>query len=152
MKVTTGGRALKFYATIRIEIRRADAIKQGDKVIGNRVNVKIVKNKVAAPYRSCKVELIFGQGISAEHELAQLAVDYGFIEKSGSWFSYNGDRLGQGITSVYDFLKNNPEAAEKIEDAVKAKRSGKPITETTVAYRGKGALGVALFLPQRFFR
>ena len=132
-ETTTGGRALKFYATIRIEIRRADAIKQGDKVIGNRVNVKIVKNKVAAPYRSCKVELIFGQGISAEHELAQLAVDYGFIEKSGSWFSYNGDRLGQGITSVYDFLKNNPEAAEKIEDAVKAKRSGKPITETTVA-------------------
>ena len=103
-----------------------DAIKQGDKVIGNRVNVKIVKNKVAAPYRSCKVELIFGQGISAEHELAQLAVDYGFIEKSGSWFSYQGERLGQGISAVYDFLKNNPEAKEKLEEDVKNKRSNKP--------------------------
>ena len=125
-ETTTGGRALKFYSTIRIEIRRADAIKQGDKVIGNRVNVKIVKNKVAAPYRSCKVELIFGQGISAEHELAQLAVDYGFIEKSGSWFSYQGERLGQGISAVYDFLKNNPEAKEKLEEDVKNKRSNKP--------------------------
>ena len=102
------------------------AIKQGDKVIGNRVNVKIVKNKIAAPYRSCKVELIFGQGISAEHELAQLAVDYGFIEKSGSWFSYQGERLGQGISAVYDFLKNNPEAKEKLEEDVKNKRSNKP--------------------------
>lgn len=124
-ETTTGGRALKFYSTIRIEIRRAEAIKQGEKILGNLVNIKVVKNKVAPPYRSCKVELMFGEGISKEHEMAQLAVDYGVIEKSGSWFSYNGDRLGQGITSVYDFLKNNPEVSSNIEELVKQKLSNK---------------------------
>lgn len=124
-ETTTGGRALKFYATIRIEIRRAETIKQGDKALGNIVNVKIVKNKVAAPYRSCKINLMFNQGISHENELAQLAVDYGIIEKSGSWFSYNGERLGQGITSVYDFLSKNETEKENIENLVRAKLAGK---------------------------
>ncbi len=123
-ETTTGGRALKFYSTIRIEIRRAETIKQGDKALGNIVNVKVVKNKVAAPYRSCKINLIFGKGISHDNELAQLAVDYAFIEKSGSWFSYQGERLGQGITAVYDFLSSHPEVREKIEAQVRAKLSG----------------------------
>ena len=123
-EVTTGGRALKFYSTIRIEIRRAETIKQGDKALGNIVNVKVVKNKVAAPYRSCKINLIFGKGISHDNELAQLAVDYSLIEKSGSWFSYQGERLGQGITSVYDFLASNQEVKDKIEEQVRAKLSG----------------------------
>lgn len=123
-ETTTGGRALKFYSTIRIEIRRAETIKQGDKALGNIVNVKVVKNKVAAPYRSCKINLIFGKGISHDNELAQLAVDYSLIEKSGSWFSYQGERLGQGITSVYDFLASNPEVKDKIEEQVRAKLSG----------------------------
>ena len=118
-ETTTGGRALKFYATIRIEIRRADQIKDGDKYIGNVVNCKIVKNKVAPPYRNCKIELIFGKGISHEHELVQLAVDYNIIEKSGSWFSYEGERLGQGITSVYKWFKEYPETALAIESRVK---------------------------------
>ncbi len=118
-ETTTGGRALKFYATIRIEIRRADQIKDGDKYIGNVVNCKIVKNKVAPPYRNCKIELIFGKGISHEHELVQLAVDYNIIEKSGSWFSYEGERLGQGITSVYKWFKEYPETALAIENRVK---------------------------------
>lgn len=132
-ETTTGGRALKFYATIRIEIRRAEPIKQGDKVLGNYVNIKVVKNKVAPPYRSCKVELIFGQGISSEHELGQLAVDFGIIEKSGSWFSYQGERLGQGITSVYDWMKANPDIASKIEEEVKAKMGGnKPVPQADV--------------------
>lgn len=123
-ETTTGGRALKFYSTIRIEIRRSETIKQGDKALGNVVSVKVVKNKVAAPYRSCKINLIFGKGISHDNELAQLAVDYSLIEKSGSWFSYNGERLGQGITSVYDFLNSNPEAKELIEEEVRKRLSG----------------------------
>lgn len=130
-ETTTGGRALKFYSTIRIEIRRAETIKQGDKALGNIVNVKVVKNKVAAPYRSCKINLIFGKGISHDNELAQLAVDYSLIEKSGSWFSYQGERLGQGITSVYDFLASNPEVKDKIEEQVRAKLSG--TTDSTAA-------------------
>lgn len=125
-ETTTGGRALKFYSTIRIEIRRAETIKQGDKALGNIVNVKIVKNKVAPPYRSCKVELMFGEGISKDHEIAQLAVDFGIIEKSGSWFSYNGERLGQGISSVYDWLKTNPDMQSAIEETVRQKLSNKP--------------------------
>lgn len=118
-ETTTGGRALKFYATIRIEIRRADQIKEGDKYIGNIVNCKVVKNKVAPPYRICKIELIFGKGISHDHELAQLAVDNGIIEKSGSWFSYEGERIGQGISSVYEWLKVNTDISASIEAKVK---------------------------------
>lgn len=128
-ETTTGGRALKFYSTIRIEIRRAETIKQGDKSLGNLVNVKIVKNKVAAPYKSCKVELIFGEGISKEHEIAQLAVDYSILEKSGSWFSYQGERIGQGITSVYDWMKANPNIQQKIEEEVRLRLTNKPLKE-----------------------
>lgn len=118
-ETTTGGRALKFYATIRMEIRRAEQIKQGDKYIGNTINVKVVKNKVAAPYRTCKIDLLFGQGISHDHELAALAVDYSIIEKGGSWFSYNGDRIGQGISSVYDWLNSNSSIRAEIEEKVR---------------------------------
>lgn len=128
-ETTTGGRALKFYSTIRIEIRRAETIKQGDKSLGNLVNVKVVKNKVAAPYKSCKVELIFGEGISKEHEIAQLAVDYSILEKSGSWFSYQGERIGQGITSVYDWMKANPDIQQKIEEEVRLRLTNKPLKE-----------------------
>lgn len=128
-ETTTGGRALKFYSTIRIEIRRSETIKQGDKAIGNIVAVKVVKNKVAPPYRSCKVELMFGEGISKEHEVAQLAVENNIIEKSGSWFSYNEERIGQGITSVYDFFKASPEIASKIEEEVRNKLTNKTTSE-----------------------
>lgn len=128
-ETTTGGRALKYYSTIRIEIRRAESIKQGDKVLGNIVAVKVVKNKVAPPYRSCKVELMFGEGISKEHEIAQLAVDYSIIEKSGSWFSYQGERLGQGISSVYDWFRNNPDIKDRIEEEVRAKLTKQATTE-----------------------
>lgn len=128
-ETTTGGRALKFYATIRMEIRRGEQIKEGDKYIGNVVNVKVVKNKVAPPYRSCKITLIFGKGINKDNELAQLSVDYGIIEKSGSWFSYQGERLGQGITSVYDFFRTNPERKSEIENLVMEKLTGKKSAE-----------------------
>lgn len=118
-ETTTGGRALKFYATIRIEIRRGEQIKDGDKFVGNYINVKVNKNKVAPPYRSCKIELTYGQGIQREHELAMLAVEYGIIEKSGSWFSYNGERLGQGINCVYQLFSENDEVKKTVEEEVK---------------------------------
>lgn len=125
-ETTTGGRALKFYSTIRIEIRRGEQMKQGDVILGNVVNCKIVKNKVAPPYRSCKIDLIYGKGISHDHELVQLAVDYSIIEKSGSWFSYNGERVGQGINSIYAWLESNPnimlEVEEKVKDAMHPKK------------------------------
>lgn len=118
-ETTTGGRALKFYATIRIEIRRGEQIKDGDQFVGNYINVKVNKNKVAPPYRSCKIELTYGQGIQREHELAMLAVEYGIIEKSGSWFSYNGERLGQGINCVYQLFNENDEVKKTVEEEVK---------------------------------
>ena len=119
METTTGGRALKFYSTIRIEIRRGEQIKDGDKFTGNFINVKVVKNKVAPPYRSCKIELTYGKGIQRDHELAMLAVEYGIIEKSGSWFSYKGERLGQGISCVYTLLDTNEEVRLAVENEVR---------------------------------
>lgn len=119
-ETTTGGRALKFYSTIRMEIRRGEVIKQGDSILGNTVNIKVVKNKVAPPYKSCKIDLIYGKGISKDHELAQLAVDYSLIEKSGSWFSYNGERVGQGINSLYNWMDDNPDIKSKLEEDIRA--------------------------------
>lgn len=118
-ETTTGGRALKFYSTIRIEIRRGEQIKDGDKFTGNYINCKVVKNKVAPPYRSCKIELTYGKGIQRDHELAMLAVEYGIIEKSGSWFSYKGERLGQGIGCVYNLLDTDKEVRDAVETEVR---------------------------------
>lgn len=118
-ETTSGGRALKFYASVRIDIRKAEALKDGDAVIGNVVNVKVVKNKVAPPYKSCRVDMIYGQGISHLHELANLALGYGIIKKSGSWFNYEEERLGQGSTALYKFLTTNTEEAQKIENTIR---------------------------------
>lgn len=123
-ETTTGGRALKFYTTIRMEIRKGDPIKNGDKLVGNVVNVKVVKNKVAPPYKQCKINLIYGEGISHENELATCAVEQGLFEKAGSWFSYNGQRVGQGIQSVVEFLKSNPEIAQITEQQVRQSLRG----------------------------
>lgn len=119
-ETTSGGRALKFYASVRIDIRKGEALKDGDAIIGNVVSVKIVKNKVAPPYRSCKVDMVYGEGISHVHELANLALGYGIIKKSGSWFNYGEERLGQGTSSLYKFLETDRAEAEKIEKAIKA--------------------------------
>lgn len=133
-ETTTGGRALKFYATIRIEIRKGEVIKTGDKILGNLISVKVVKNKVAPPYRRCQIELIYGQGVSLDHEIAQLAVEFGLIEKSGSWFSFNGERLGQGITAVYNFFKDHPEIKDDIENQCREKlHSSKPADTDVVS-------------------
>ncbi len=119
-ETTTGGNALKFYASIRLDIRRIGQIKQADAVIGNRVRVKVVKNKLAPPFKDAEFDLMFNEGISWEGDLIDLGVKADIVEKSGSWFSYNGDRLGQGKESARTFLKENPEAAEELERKILA--------------------------------
>ena len=117
-EVTTGGRALKFYATIRVDIRKAEALKDGDQIIGNQVNVKVVKNKVAPPYKACKVDLIFGEGFSKIAEVLDLALQYGFAKKLGSWFEILGERVGQGKDAAKEFLKKNPDVYENVLNQV----------------------------------
>jgi recombination protein RecA len=118
-ETTTGGKALKFYASVRMDIRRIGAIKEGDKVVGNRTKVKFVKNKVAPPFRECEFDIMYGEGISKEGDLIDLAVVRNIIEKSGSWFSYSGERLGQGRENVKNMLKENTELRDRIEHDVK---------------------------------
>ena len=114
-ETTTGGRALKFYATVRLDIRRIAAIKDGDVVIGNRTRVKVVKNKVAAPFREAEFDIIYGEGISKEGDLIDLGVAQNVVEKSGSWFSYKGERIGQGRETARQFLKDNPDIRQTID-------------------------------------
>ena len=118
-ETTSGGRALKFYSSVRIDIRRIGAIKDGDQVIGNRTRVKIVKKKVAPPFRMAEFDLIYGEGVSREGDLLDLAVDRRIVEKSGTWFSYNGERLGQGREKVKLFLKQHPEMFDTIDARVR---------------------------------
>jgi recombination protein RecA len=118
-ETTTGGRALKFYASVRIDIRRIASIKDGDQVIGGRTRVKVVKNKVAPPFREAEFDVMYGEGISREGDLLDLAVEKRIIEKSGAWFAYSGERLGQGRENAKQFLKDNPEVRQAIEDRVR---------------------------------
>lgn len=118
-ETTTGGRALKFYSSVRLEIRRGEQIKDGTSAIGNRTTIKVVKNKVAPPFRTCEVEIIYGQGISYLGEIVDLATEMGLIEKSGSWFSYNGEKIGQGREKVKDYLKNHEDICNEIEAKIR---------------------------------
>ena len=118
-ETTTGGRALKFYASVRIDIRRIASIKDGDQVIGGRTRVKVVKNKVAPPFREAEFDIMYGEGISREGDLLDLAVEKRIIEKSGAWFAYGGERLGQGRENAKQFLKENPDIRQTIEDRVR---------------------------------
>jgi recombination protein RecA len=118
-ETTTGGRALKFFSSVRVEVRRSTAIKDGDKTIGNRTKIKVVKNKVAAPFKEAEVDLLFGEGISREGDLLDLGVAHNIIEKSGSWFSFAGERLGQGRDNSRTFLKENRETANRIDAALR---------------------------------
>ena len=118
-ETTTGGNALKFYSSVRIDIRRSTQIKDGEKVLGNRTKIKIVKNKVAPPFRRAEFDLMYGEGISKTGEIIDLGVENGLIEKSGSWFSYNGGKLGQGRESVRNLLKDNPELMDELESKIK---------------------------------
>ena len=118
-ETTPGGRALKFYSSVRVEIRKAEAIKNGSDVIGNKVNVKVVKNKVAPPFKTAVVEIMYGEGISYIAELLDIAVDYDIVHKSGAWFSYKGDKIAQGRDAAKNFLRNNPDVFAEIEKEVK---------------------------------
>jgi recombination protein RecA len=118
-ETTTGGRALKFYASVRIDIRRIASIKDGDQVIGGRTRVKVVKNKVAPPFREAEFDVMYGEGISREGDLLDLAVEKRIVEKSGAWFAFGGERLGQGRENAKQFLKENPSMRQTIEDRVR---------------------------------
>jgi recombination protein RecA len=120
-ETTTGGNALKFYSSVRMDIRRIGAIKKGDEVIGNETRVKVVKNKVAPPFKQVEFDLLYGEGISRQGEIIDLGVREGIVDKAGAWYSYNGDRIGQGKDNVRNFLKENPEIAAEIEGQIRAK-------------------------------
>ncbi len=120
-ETTPGGRALKFYSTIRVEVRRSEAIKQGTEIMGNLVNLKVVKNKVAPPFKTAQVEMLYGQGISREAEILDLAVHFDIINKSGAWYDYKGERIGQGRDVVRKYLHDNPLVFEEIKTLVKEK-------------------------------
>ncbi|HEX7029116.1 MAG TPA: recombinase RecA [Gammaproteobacteria bacterium] len=119
-ETTTGGNALKFYSSVRLDIRRTGAIKKGDEVLGNETRVKVVKNKVAPPFKQAQFEILYGQGISRQGEIIELGVQENIVEKSGAWYSYNGDRIGQGKENVRQWLIDNPAVAEEIEQKVRA--------------------------------
>jgi recombination protein RecA len=118
-ETTTGGRALKFYASVRLDIRRIASIKDGDAVVGGRTRVKVVKNKVAPPFREAEFDVMYGEGISRFGDLIDIGVDKRIIEKSGAWFAYGGERLGQGRENAKQFLRDNPDIARTIEDRVR---------------------------------
>ena len=120
-ETTTGGNALKFYASVRLDIRRIGAIKKGDEIVGNETRVKVVKNKMAPPFKKAEFQILYGEGISREAELIDLGVQNGFVEKSGAWYSYGSDRIGQGKDKVREFLKQNPDIASDIEAKLRAK-------------------------------
>lgn len=128
-ETTTGGRALKFYASVRIDIRRIESLKANGDVIGNRVRAKVVKNKVAPPFREAEFDIIFGEGISAVGDMLDQAVEYNIINKSGAWYSYNGEKIGQGRENTKTYLKSNPEFYETITAAVRAKMLGEETPE-----------------------
>jgi recombination protein RecA len=119
-ETTSGGRALKFYASVRLDVRRIESLKDGPEVVGNRTRAKVVKNKLAPPFRSAEFDVIYGQGISKEGSLLDVGVDVGLIKKSGAWFTYDGDQLGQGRENSRNFLRDNPELAREIEEKIKA--------------------------------
>ena len=137
-ETTTGGRALKFYASMRVDIRRIQAIKEGDKVVGSRTRAKVVKNKVAAPFREAEFDILYGEGISREGDLIDIGVDKGVLEKSGTWISFSGERMGQGRENARVFLKENKDIREKLEAALRKKLE---IAAPTNSHAASGANG-----------
>ncbi|HNX70953.1 recombinase RecA [Rivihabitans pingtungensis] len=141
-ETTTGGNALKFYASVRLDIRRIGGIKKGDEVIGNETRVKVVKNKVSPPFRQADFDILYGEGISREGEVIELGVTHKFIEKSGAWYSYNGQKIGQGKDNVREYLKDNPGLAHEIENKVRnaVGVNGLPEFEPSAEERKEAAL------------
>jgi recombination protein RecA len=141
-ETTTGGRALKFYASMRVDIRRIQAIKEGDKVVGSRTRAKVVKNKVAAPFREAEFDIVYGEGISREGDLIDLGVEKGVLEKSGTWISFGGERMGQGRENARVFLKENKDIRDKLENTLR-KKLEIPVPGNSNATGGAGANGHA---------
>jgi recombination protein RecA len=136
-ETTTGGNALKFYASVRLDIRRTGSIKKGDEVIGNETRVKVVKNKVAPPFKQADFDILYGEGISRESEIIELGVLHKLIEKSGAWYSYNGEKIGQGKDNVRDYLKEHKEMAKEIEQKIRvAAGLAEPAKTTKMAPAG----------------
>lgn len=125
-ETTPGGRALKFYASVRLDIRKIETLKQGDSMIGNRTRAKVVKNKVAAPFRDAEFDIMYGKGISKEGSILDVGAECDIIEKSGSWYSYNGQKIGQGRENAKEFLKANPSIAKEVENRIREKYNLKP--------------------------
>jgi recombination protein RecA len=119
-EVTSGGRALKFYSSVRLDIRRIESIKDGAEIVGNRTRVKVVKNKCAAPFRQAEFDIMYGQGISREGSVLDVAVELGFVKKAGAWFTYEGEQMGQGRENVKTFLRENPQTMAEIDERVRA--------------------------------
>ncbi|QMU72246.1 recombinase RecA [Streptacidiphilus sp. P02-A3a] len=132
-ETTTGGRALKFYASVRLDIRRIETLKDGTEAVGNRTRVKVVKNKVASPFKQAEFDIIYGQGISREGGLIDMGVEQGFVRKAGAWYTYEGDQLGQGKENARNFLRDNPDLADEIENKIKEKLGVGPRKPTTEA-------------------
>lgn len=120
-ETTTGGKALKFYASVRIDVRRIETLKDGTEAVGNRTRAKIVKNKVSPPFRQAEFDILYGQGISREGGLIDMGVEHGFIRKAGAWYTYEGEQMGQGKENARQFLKDNPDISETIDRNIKAK-------------------------------
>ena len=120
-ETTTGGNALKFYASVRLDIRRTGAVKIADEVVGNRTRVKVVKNKVAPPFKEAEFDILYGRGVSKEGELIDIGTDQGIVEKAGAWYSFSGDRIGQGRENSKEYLRENPNIAEIIENRIREK-------------------------------
>jgi recombination protein RecA len=139
-ETTTGGNALKFYASVRLDIRRIGAIKKGDEIIGNQTRVKVVKNKVAPPFKMAEFEILYGHGISREGEIIDLGVEHGLIDKAGSWYSYGEDRIGQGKENVREYLMKNPETSIEIEAKIRAKLLPKTVDNALAAATDKEAV------------
>jgi recombination protein RecA len=129
-EVTPGGRALKFYASVRLDIRRIESIKDGAEVVGNRTRVKVVKNKCSAPFKQAEFDIMYGKGISREGSILDVAVELGFIKKSGAWFTYEGEQLGQGRENVKNFLSENPQLMAEVDERVRAALKPQPVDET----------------------
>ena len=132
-ETTPGGRALKFYSSVRLDVRRVESLRNGGEVIGNHTRVKVVKNKVAPPFREAEFDIMYGEGISKEGCIIDLAVDKDIMEKSGSWFAYNGQKIGQGKDNAKTYLKEHPEMRDEIEEKIRASLSGKEAPEESVA-------------------
>ncbi|HEX9189490.1 MAG TPA: DNA recombination/repair protein RecA, partial [Vicinamibacteria bacterium] len=147
-ETTTGGRALKFYSSVRLDIRRIASLKEGEAVVGSRAKVKVVKNKVAPPFREAEFDILYGEGISKEGDLLDLGVDQRIIEKSGAWYAFGGDRMGQGRENARQFLKDNKDIRQEVENRLR-QGLGLPVLEELPAAAGKAEKGAVLPMPEK---